>query len=84
MSGTMATIPLQVIPLQATPLEDTALQQDTPFQQDIVVDAGVMRERRRRFVLRQVRSRTAAKLARQSALMRTTVLLRSIGYHDGR
>lgn len=79
MSRSMSTIPLQ-----ATPLDDTPLQQDAPFQQDIVDDAGAMREQRRRVVLRQARTRTAAKLARQSALMRTAVLLRSIGYHDGR
>ncbi|MGH3491512.1 MAG: hypothetical protein ACRDP8_26780 [Actinopolymorphaceae bacterium] len=81
---------MSTIPLQATPLDDTPLQQDAPFQQaapfqqDIVDDAGAMREQRRRVVLRQARTRTAAKLARQSALMRTAVLLRSIGYHDGR
>jgi hypothetical protein len=63
---------MAMIPLQAAPLDGT---------ED---DAGAMREQRRRIVLRQVRSRSAAKLARQSALMRTAVLLRSIGYHDAR
>lgn len=53
-------------------------------QQATEDDAGALREQRRRIVLRHVRSRAASRLARRSAVIRTAVLLRSIGYHDER
>jgi hypothetical protein len=45
-------------------------------------DVDVVREQRRRDVLRYVRARRASVTARRSAIARTAVLLRSIGYHD--
>ena len=45
-------------------------------------DVDVMREQRRRDVLRYVRTRRASVSARKNAVARTAVLLRSIGYHE--
>jgi hypothetical protein len=42
------------------------------------------RQERRRVLLRQIRARRAMALARKSAVARTAVLLRSIGYPDQR
>jgi hypothetical protein len=47
-------------------------------------DVDVLREQRRRMLLRHVRARRASLLARRTAVARTAVLLRSIGYHDMR
>ncbi|WP_020573120.1 hypothetical protein [Actinopolymorpha alba] len=47
-------------------------------------DLEVLRAQRRRVLLRQVRARRASSFARRSAMVRTGVLLRSIGYHDDR
>jgi len=43
-----------------------------------------VRQERRRALLRQIRARRAMALARKSAVARTAVLLRSIGYPDQR
>jgi hypothetical protein len=45
-------------------------------------DIEVLREQRRKMLLRHVRARRALLLARRTAVARTAVLLRSIGYHE--
>ncbi len=47
-------------------------------------DVDVLREQRRKLLLRHVRARRASLVARRSAVARTAALLRSIGYHDMR